>query len=135
MKLLILVSISVVLFSAESVSAIERTQMCFHRDEDNGAMNIFGSQVVLTNASRPAARRYVWLIGGETKCVSVEPGRWSVQVRSTKPYDPSARNVNQCQSNAFMVVARTRRKLSFYVAPRSRGPVYVCGWKLRRVVP
>ena len=97
-------------------------------------MNIFSSQVVLTNASRPAARRYVWLIGGETKCVRVEPGRWSVQVRSTKLYDPSARNVNQCRSKTLVLVARAGEKLSLYVEPRRRGPAYVCGWKLRSVV-
>src|ERR1041385_2554986 len=122
MNLLASMAGSLILLSCASAAAADQSQICFHRDEDNGSINILSSRVVLTKASRRLVRHDISLIGGENKCIVVEPGRWSVQARSTRPYDPSDRDSNRCRSTRLTVFARGGEKVSVDIAPRNRGP-------------
>lgn len=122
--------ISCLALTATPARAFKTAQVCVRRDENNGAMNVFASQLTLRGSSRRAGERRLSLIGGETKCVDVEPGRWSVEARSGRPQEPAAHDTVECRSNTLRLNARAGRTYEIELEPRGRGAEYVCGWRL-----
>ena len=121
-----LVSTVAVLGTAGQASAQGR--ICFARAETEGAMNLHVVRIFVGRHRR--LRETLELRGGDTSCVSLPPGRWSIQARSARPGDPSASDPGQCRS--AVVSARVRRgSVTFSVLPRPQASAAVCGWELR----
>jgi hypothetical protein len=124
-----LVSALVLVAAFGSARADSRTgRVCFHRAEDGGLMNLHLVRLIADRDghSREVAR----LRGGETACVDLELGAWSLEARSTRPYDPSATDPNACRSRPLPVRV-DQKGVRLTVSPQSKGSEYVCGWDLR----
>ena len=101
--------------------------VCVLRREDGGSMNIHAVRLIATQES--GARRDLGsLIGGESACVKVDSGVWSVRAFSRRPYDPEATDARECKSIAVPVEVVPGAKVTLQVTPRSEGASYVCGW-------
>jgi hypothetical protein len=103
-------------------------KICIVRSQDEGSMN--RHPVRVWGEQRGRSRRLVELRGGEKACVSVPLGRWSLEARSTRPYDPKASDANECRSFPLIVDVTKTEAVTVSVSPLGRGPTYVCGWDL-----
>jgi hypothetical protein len=128
MKALVLSSL-VSVVALGTVQAGARTgRVCFERAEDGGLMNL---HVVRLLASRDGRSREVArLRGGESSCVDLELGGWSLEARSTRPYDPAASDPDACRSRSLRVRV-DQKDVKVTVSPQSKGSEYICGWELR----
>ena len=113
-----------------SVHAAPRSgRVCFERAEDGGVMNL---QLVRLLASRGGSSREVaHLRGGESSCVELAGGTWSLEARSTRPYDPSSPDPNSCRSSPLRI-RMEGKEVRVTVSPQSKGSAYICGWDLGR---
>ncbi len=105
-----------------------RSQLCFVRYEDNGAMNTLQSLIRVPEYEVP-------VIGGQAVCLYVEPGREELMVTSTIPYDLHSTDANACKSRALTLELKAGRNRTFIVEPATKGSSYICGWgiKLTRI--
>ena len=103
-------------------------RVCFDRAEDNGSMNLHLVRLLAgrTGHLREVAR----LRGGESSCVELATGTWSLEARSTRLYDPTASDPNECRSRVLRVRV-DQKDVHVTVSPRSKGSEYICGWELR----
>jgi hypothetical protein len=105
---------------------LDRAKLCFDRAEDNGRMNIHESWVRVSDYK-------VRLIGGQAVCVFVEPGNAEVVVTSTIPYHPESKNDQACKSRVVKLELAPKENLTFVLEPASKGPTYVCGWRIQQI--
>jgi hypothetical protein len=106
----------------------DRAQICFDRPENNGRMNIHESWVHVLDYR-------IRLIGGQAVCLFIQqPGSVEVVVTSTIPFKLPPANQQACKSKVVKLELKPREKREFMIWPASKGPSYVCGWRLQPVV-
>lgn len=103
-------------------------RVCFERAEDGGLMNVHLVRLVASRDGR--AREVARLRGGEKSCVDLEGGAWSIEARSTRPYDPSPSDPDACRSRPLRIRVE-QKDIRVTVSPQSKGSAYICGWDLR----
>jgi hypothetical protein len=121
-----------IVWSASPAVSTTATRICLHRAENNGLMNAIPSRVIVTQDAEEGSDRQVSIAGGERKCVDAGPGRWRVEARSKRPYDPAAKDENECRSNTLTVEVVDGRTVKIDISPRLRGSEYLCGWRVSK---
>ena len=124
--------IGIALLVSEATPAEETAiaRVCFVRPEDSGRMNLLPVRIYGFRADRE--RLLTTLFGGAEACVDIEPGDWSFEARSSRPYSQRAGNPKACRSNPFMTGTTAGVTTTIEVSPKSKGSTYVCGWGLHR---
>ncbi|HTO54391.1 MAG TPA: hypothetical protein VMR50_13490 [Myxococcota bacterium] len=112
------------------VERVPPGRLCVQRDEDNGSMNVFPVRILAGRGGH--FHDVVFITGGESDCVPLEPGDWSIRARSFRPYDPTAKDPDECRSETVRV-KMAEGEIQLSVSPTTTGPTYQCGWDLRRV--
>jgi hypothetical protein len=132
MRWLVRIVLGCVVWSASPAASTTATRICVDRAENNGLMNAIPSRAIVTRGAEEGSERQVSIAGGERKCVDAGPGRWKVEARSKRPYDPAAKDENECRSNTLTVEVVDGGTVEIEISPRLRGSAYLCGWKISK---
>jgi hypothetical protein len=119
------------LWAAYPTASASAARICVRRAENNGLMNIIPSRVIIRPVGQQGSDQQVSIAGGERKCVEARPGKWEIEARSKRPYDPAAKDDNECRSNTVGVEVIEGRTVVIAVSPRSHRSAYLCGWRVR----
>lgn len=106
----------------------DNAQLCFVRPENNGSMNLLQSWVRISDYEVP-------LIGGQSACLFVHPGRANLNVTSTVPYRPESKDPEACKSKGLDLRLAAGEMRTFFVWPATKGSTYVCGWRIEPAQP
>jgi hypothetical protein len=104
-------------------------RLCFVRGEDMGVTSTHPVRILGEHEGR--SRKLVELRGRGKPCVSVPPGKWSLEARSTRPDDPKASDPDQCRSFPLVVEVTKSEPVTITVSPLGGGATSFCGWDLR----
>ena len=127
MRLILALAMASLAAGTAEAEAPSMAQVCFVRNEDNGRMNLLAARIYGSHGSREEL--LPTLVGGAKQCVTIQPGLWSFEARSSHPYTAGAGDPNACKSAPLSVEAATTTAIM--VAPKSKGSAYLCGWHLR----
>lgn len=125
------IGVACVVWAACPGASATAAQICVRRAENNGLMNIIPSHVIIRSVGQQGSEQQVSIAGGERKCIEVRAGDWDIEARSRRPYDPSAKDENECRSNTIGVVVNEGQTIVIAISPRSRRSAYLCGWTVR----
>jgi len=103
-------------------------EVCFVRAENTGAMNLHAVRLLANHGRR--TRQVAMVRGGDSSCVELRPGRWSLKARSVRPHEPSASDPNECRSIRLDVQVSSGSVRNVSVSRRAHESTYVCGWNL-----
>lgn len=109
-----------------SAFASDNTQICFSREENGGVLNIRGAEITANG------KHLLWIYGGESKCVEVAPGQYSIIAQSPDPYNPNDKNPATWKSQPLMLSVQGGSKLEITVLAVSQGATYVGPWQLKQ---
>src|SRR5512140_3394352 len=70
--------------------------VCFVRHEDNGRMNLLQARIYGSHGSHEVL--LTTLVGGTQRCVTVDPGSWSFEARSSHTYTGHVGDPDACRS-------------------------------------
>ena len=114
---------------AEPSGAEPSGKLCFVRGEAEGPIS--RHPVRLLGDLNGRSRKLAELKGAKKKvCVSAPAGQWSLEVRSTNPLNPKAKDPNECRSAPLLIGVPKGETVTVWVSPIGRGGVYHCGWEL-----
>lgn len=113
---LLLIAISTTVFSDSSA------QICVSREENNGVLNIRPVEITAND------KHILWISGGESKCVEVAPGQYSIIAKSPDPYDPYDKNPATWKSKELLLSVQAGSRLEINVFPVSQG----ASWELKQ---
>jgi hypothetical protein len=114
--------------SGGSVGAEPPGKLCFERGEAEGPIKKHPVRILGELDGR--SRKVADLRGTKKVCASVPAGKWSLEVRSTSPLDPRAKDPNACRSAPFIIDVPKGETVTVWVTPVGRNGVYHCGWEL-----
>ena len=111
------------------------SQICLERPENSGAMNSHPNWVYIYERGSSLPDRTVILSGGQSVCVFLFPGRYTV-VASSNRFDgpasdaPNLPNRKECQSPPHAVDLRASERVTLNVWPgkAKTGSYSECGW-------
>src|SRR5262245_58523701 len=105
-----------------------RGQICLSREESQGVVNILPARIIGWHRGR---RRWLaQLVGGDQSCVGLQSGRWALQARSFRPYEPWAMDPDACRSRTITLTVKERTIQKIAISPRANERTYLCGWVL-----
>jgi hypothetical protein len=101
----------------------DRAQVCFVRYGENGRINVLQSWIHISDYEVP-------IIGEQAICLYLEPGRHSLKITSTEPYDDSSKNTKACQSRSVSLQLKPGDDRTFAIRAANDGRSYSCGWNI-----
>jgi hypothetical protein len=119
----------VVLSHLVSAPTTGRTRLCAAREKDEGTTTARVVKVWGTQDGR--ARELVEVRRGRRACVTIAPGAWSLEARSSGFAGGKASDAEACRSSTFGVDVKAGATVDVTVVPLGRAPAYYCGWELR----
>lgn len=127
-RALVIVAAALVLAGARAGGAEPGGKLCVERGEAEGPIKKHPVRILGTLDGKE--RKLAELRGTKKVCTAVPAGQWSLEVRSTSPFDRKAKDPDACRSAPLLIEVPKGQTVTVWVSPVGRNGVYHCGWEL-----
>jgi hypothetical protein len=128
MRLRWVVIVSLLIGGGALADAEPTGKVCVERGEAEGPIKKHPVRILGTLDGKE--RKIAELRGTKKVCAAVPAGQWSLEARSTSPFDKKAKDPDACRSAPLLIEIPKGQTVTVWVSPVGRNGVYHCGWEL-----